>query len=154
MSNPFFNNTTTNNNNNSNIVTSKNNEDNNLNNNNMDNMMMKNNNNSDNITTSSSSISSSSGNVSSSSGGTKSFFSVLDYNKKSNENGDNATFQAFNTRLIIDKIDASGISAVALYGDHVYVGTPGGRLFLYLVQFHQKLILWSDYFEYFLQLFY
>ena len=132
MSNPFFNNTTTNNNN-SNIVTSKNNEDNNLNNNNMDNMMMKNNNNSDNITTSSSSISSSSGNVSSSSGGTKSFFSVLDYNKKSNENGDNATFQAFNTRLIIDKIDASGISAVALYGDHVYVGTPGGRLFLYLV---------------------
>ena len=47
---------------------------------------------------------------------------MLDYNKKSNENGDNATFQAFNTRLIIDKIDASGISAVALYGDHVYVG--------------------------------
>eukprot|EP00943_MAST-04B_sp_MAST-4B-sp1_P004086 g4086.t1 len=67
-----------------------------------------------------------------SSGGTKSYFSVLN-NVSNTNNGDNTKFEAFTTKLIIDKIDSSGISSVALYGEHVYVGTPGGRLFLYLV---------------------
>ena len=45
---------------------------------------------------------------------------------------DDEDFKAFSTRVVLDNLDASGISAVAFQGDHVYVGTPGGRLFLYL----------------------
>ena len=50
-----------------------------------------------------------------------SYFSAQKY---FDDGDDDKGFKAFSTRAVLDNLDASGISAVALQGDHVYVGTP------------------------------